>query len=346
MKAMVLTGIKKMELVNVPDPVLVNPDDVKIKMSVAGICGSDIHYYTWGNIGSQVVKYPFTVGHEGSGIIAETGPGVKHLKAGDKVAIDPAMPCFKCDQCLSGRSHTCRNLKFLGCPGQAAGLLSEYIVMPESSCIKLPGNLTLDHGTLSEPLSIGLYSVIKSGNIKGLNIGILGYGPIGMSVMLTAKAEGANAVYVTDKIPERLAVAASEGATWTGNPLKDDIVSEINKREPLGLDVVFECCGQQDAVDQAIEVMKPGGKLIVVGIPDLENWLITVDKTRRYENTILFIRRQVDCVEPVLEMMESGRVDAKNMITHRFPFEKTKEAFDFVADYRDGVMKAMVDIGN
>jgi threonine dehydrogenase-like Zn-dependent dehydrogenase len=92
--------------------------------------------------------------------------------------------------------------------------------------------------------------------------------------------------------------------------------------------------------------MKPGGKLIVVGIPDLENWLITVDKTRRYENTILFIRRQVDCVEPVLEMMESGRVDAKNMITHRFPFEKTKEAFDFVADYRDGVMKAMVDIGN
>ena len=177
-----------------------------------------------------------------------------------------------------------------------------------------------------------------------MNIGILGYGPIGMSVMLTAKAEGANAVYVTDKIPERLAIAASEGATWTGNPLKDDIVSEINK-EPLGLDVVLNAAASKMQLTKLL-VMKPGGKLIVVGIPDLENWLITVDKTRRYENTILFIRRQVDCVEPVLEMMESGRVDAKNMITHRFPFEKTKEAFDFVADYRDGVMKAVIDIGN
>jgi len=345
MKAMVLTGIKKMELRNVPDPVIVNPGDVKIKMSVAGICGSDIHYYIRGNIGSQVVKYPFTVGHEGSGIIDEIGPEVKHLKPGDKVAIDPAMPCFKCDQCLSGRSHTCRNLKFLGCPGQAEGLFSEYIVMPESSCIKIPDKLALDHGTLSEPLSIGLYSARKSGNVKGMNIGILGFGPIGMSVMLTAKAEGAKSVYVTDKIPERLTLAAKEGAIWTGNPLNVDVVSEINKREPLGLDVVFECCVQQEAVDQAVEIMKPGGKLIVVGIPDLENWLIKVDKTRRYENTILFIRRQVDCVEPVIEMIESGRINTKNMITHRFPLEKIKEAFDFVADYRDGVMKAVIDIG-
>jgi L-iditol 2-dehydrogenase len=346
MKAVVLTGIKKMELRNVPDPVIKNPGDVKIKMSVAGICGSDIHYYTWGNIGSQVVKYPFTVGHEGSGVIVEAGPEVKHFRPGDKVAIDPAMPCFKCDQCLSGRSHTCRKLKFLGCPEQAEGLLSEYIVIPETSCVKLPGNLTLDHGALSEPLSIGLYSVRKSGDIKGKNIGILGFGPIGMSVMLTARAEGARSVYVTDKIQDRLAVAVKEGATWTGNPLKDDVVSEINKREPLGLDVVFECCGQQEAVDQAVEIMKPGGKIIVVGIPDLENWLIKVDRTRRYENTILFIRRQVDSVEPVIEMMESGRINTKNMVTHRFPLDKTGEAFDFVADYRDGVMKALIDIGH
>lgn len=343
MKAMMLTAIRQMEIKDVPDVHISDPEDVIIKMKVAGICGSDIHYYVWGNIGSQVVKYPFTVGHEGSGVIVETGPAVKNLKPGDKVAIDPAMPCFKCDQCLSGRSNTCRNLSFLGCPGQAEGLLSEYIVMPESSCIKLPDHLNYDHGTISEPLSIGIYSVRKAGGVKGLRIGILGFGPIGMSVMLAAGAEGAESVYVTDKIPERLAIASKEGADWTGNPSEDNIVDIIKKREPLGLDVVFECCGQQEALDQAVEVMKPGGKIIVVGIPDLENWLLKVDRTRRYENSIHFIRRQVDCIEPAIELMGSGSIDVKNMITHRFTLEEAKEAFDFVADYRDGVMKAVID---
>jgi L-iditol 2-dehydrogenase len=343
MKAMMLTGIREMEIREVPDPVLSNPGDVKIRIIVLGVCGSDIHYYTSGRIGSQIVKYPFTVGHECAGEVVETGPIVTRVKKGDLIAVEPAMWCGKCDQCLSGRHHTCRRLKFLGCPGQAEGSLSEYIVMPETSCYTLSANLAPDHGAISEPLSIGIYSVKKAGEMRGANIGILGFGPIGMSVILAAKARGTGNIYVTDKVGSRLSIASKEKALWTGNPLNNNIVEEIKQREPLGLDIVFECCGQQEAIDQAIDLLKPGGKLIVVGIPEFERWSFNADDTRRREISIQFIRRQVDCVETALEMMNNGTINVGNMVTHRFPFGKTEEAFDLVAGYNDGVMKAMID---
>ncbi len=343
MKAMMLTGIRQMKMKDVPDPVIKNPREVKIRMSVVGICGSDIHYFTQGKIGSQKVIYPFTVGHEGAGVVVETGNEVTRVKTGDIIAIEPAMWCGTCDQCKAGRHHTCRKLKFLGCPGQAEGCLSEYIVMPDSSCYTLQKNLTPDHGSISEPLSIGVYSVKKAGEIKSAHIGILGFGPIGMSVMLAARAGKADKIYVTDKIGERLAIAAKEGAAWIGNPLKEIITDHIKLKEPPGLDVVFECCGQQDALDQAVDILKPGGKLIIVGIPQFDSWSLNVDTTRRHELSLQFIRRQVDCVETALEMMSDARIDVRNMVTHRFPFSRTGEAFDLVAGYSDGVMKAMID---
>jgi L-iditol 2-dehydrogenase len=343
MKSIKLTGIRRMEIVEVHEPSIENPGDVKIKMLAVGVCGSDIHYFTRGGIGSQTVTYPFTVGHEGAGIVTETGSAVKRVKAGDQVAIEPAMPCWKCDQCLAGRHNTCRSLKFLGCPGQAEGCLSEYIVMPETSCLPLHGTLTPDNGVISEPLSIGIYSVKQAFGIRGTKVGILGFGPIGMSVLLAAKEQGAGSLYVTDRIDERLAVAEHEGACLTANPGKVNVVGKILEKVPLGLDVIFECCGQQEAFDQAVDLLKPGGKLIGVGIPEFEVWSMSVEKTRRKELTIQFIRRQEDCVESALDLMDKGTIDVSNMITHRFPFEKTKEAFELVAAYGDGVMKALIE---
>lgn len=340
---MMLTGIRQMEMRDIPEPELKNPDDVKIKMTVLGICGSDIHYYTQGQIGSQKVNYPFTVGHEGAGIVVETGKSVKRVKPGDAIAIEPAMPCWKCDQCLAGRHHTCRNLRFLGCPGQAEGCLMEYIVMPEECCFPLSGSLTPDHGSISEPMAIGVYAVKKSGGVKGLKTGILGYGPIGMSVMLAASAEGADSFFITDKIDERIIIAVKEGASFTGNPAKEDIIKRLLEKENSGLDLVFECCGKQEAFDQAVEILKPGGRLVVVGIPEFDRWSMDVEKTRRKEISLQFIRRQVDCVETALDLMKSGTINIENMVTHRFPFKSTKMAFDLVSEYKDGVMKAMID---
>src|SRR5512145_1795791 len=198
MNAFVLTGLNKMEMMRVPKPRIVNPEDVLIQMASVGVCGSDIHYYTEGKIGSQVVQYPFTVGHEGAGVIEETGPSVTRVKRGDRVAIDPAMPCFICDQCVSGRYHTCRKLKFLGCPGQAEGCLSEFIVMPETSCFPIKDSITLDQAALSEPLAIGVYAAGLHGPLSGAKIAILGSGPIGISVLLPAIAYGAARVFMTD----------------------------------------------------------------------------------------------------------------------------------------------------
>jgi len=343
MKAMVLTGIRQMEMREVPDPKIVNDTDVLIKMERVGVCGSDIHYYTTGKIGSQVVEYPFPVGHEGAGTVIEIGSAVTHVKVGDEIAVEPAMPCWDCDQCNVGRPHTCRNLRFLGCPGQADGCLSEYLVMPETSCFKLDSSMVLDDGALSEPLAIGVYAVKQSIPMKGASVGILGFGPIGMSVLLPAQAEGAESIYVTDKIEERLAMARKLKVNYAGNPDQEDVVTKVSELEPNMLDVVFECCGKQEALENAIDLLKPGGKLMMIGIPEFDNWQFSADKGRRKEITFTNVRRQNHALEPTLEMMKNKAFDAHQMVTHRFSFDQTKKAFDLVDDYADGVMKAMID---
>jgi len=343
MKAMMLTGIRQMELKEVSTPAILNDRDVLIKMKTLGVCGSDIHYYVSGKIGSQVVQYPFTVGHEGAGEVEAVGKGVSMVKPGDRIAIEPAMPCWECDQCQAGRPHTCRNLRFLGCPGQAEGSLSEYIVMPETSCFKIPDKMSYDEAAISEPLAIGLYAVKQSIPMNGARVGILGFGPIGMSVMLPALAMGAKEVYVTDKIDERLRIAEKSGASLTANPDREDVVKKISGEVPELLDVVFECCGQQEAIDNAVDLLKPGGKLMVIGIPEFERWSFPVDISRRKELCIQNVRRQNEAVQPALDMMASGEMSVSAMATHRFSFERSKEAFDLVAAYSDGVMKAMID---
>jgi L-iditol 2-dehydrogenase len=344
MKSIVLTGLSRIEISHRPVPEIENPGDVLIRMRSVGVCGSDIHYYRTGRIGSQVVQFPFVLGHEGAGVIEKTGSGVTALKPGDRVAIDPAMPCHNCDQCRDGRPHTCRNLKFLGCPGQAEGCLSEYIVMPASSCIVLPENVTLDQGALSEPLSIGLYTVRSAGDIKGKAVGILGSGPIGLSVLQSAVAAGAGEVYVTDKIDERLAVASGIGAAWAGNIDTTDIVRDILERKPEQLSVVFECCGQQEAADQAVQLLKPGGTLMIIGIPEFERWTFGSDDMRRKEISIRNIRRQNESVNDTIQMIASGIIQPDRMQTHNFTLDETAEAFEMVAGYRDGVIKAMINL--
>jgi L-iditol 2-dehydrogenase len=332
-----------MEMREVPDPEIKKDTDVLVKMSAVGVCGSDIHYYTSGKIGSQVVEFPFTLGHESAGVVEAVGAGVTRFKPGDRIAVDPAMSCYACQQCKAGRPHTCLNLSFLGCPGQAEGSISEYLVMPEASCFALEDRTSLEVGALSEPLTIGVYACRLAGEMSGARVGVLGAGPIGLSVTLPALSLGASNVYITDKIDKRLEVARKAGVAWTGNPDTEDVVAAVSDTEPHGLDYVFECCGQQEAVDQAVEMLAPGGKLIMVGIPEVDRLSFTMDRMRRKEICFQNVRRQNDCTQLTIDMIESGCIDGEFMITHRFPFEKTKEAFDLVTNYEDGVVKAMIN---
>lgn len=345
MKAAVLTGIRQMELREVPAPKLQTDTQVLIRIERVGVCGSDVHYYTTGRIGSQIVEYPYTVGHEAAGVVKQVGPAVDRVKPGDRIAIEPAMSCWECDQCKSGRHHTCRNLRFLACPGQAEGCLSEYLVMPQECCFPLPASLSLDRAALAEPLSIGVYSVRLSGVPPEASIAVLGTGPIGLSVIAAARAAGVRSIYATDKIDARLGAAVKAGALWTGNPQTIDVVEHIQNREPLALDMVFECCGQQEALDQAVELLNPGGKLMIVGIPEVDRVSFSIDLLRRKEIAVQNVRRQHDCMQSALELIAGGDADLDFMITHHFPLRRTQEAFDMVAGYRDGVVKAMIDVG-
>ena len=340
MKAMMLTGIRQFEMQEVPSPKITSGDDVLIRMTTVGVCGSDVHYYSTGRIGSQVVDYPFTVGHEGAGIVEEVGTDVSRVKPGDRIAIEPAVSCWTCGQCRAGRPHTCEHLKFLGCPGQMPGCLSEYIVMPQASCFKIPDNMSLTEAAISEPLSVGLYSVLQSIPMAGAIVGILGAGPIGLSVLIAALLKGAKDISMTDKIDLRLDCARQNGASWTGNPDRKDVVASIGQGS---LDVVFECCGKQEALDEAVQLLKPGGKLMLIGIPTVDEVSFCIETLRRNEICIQNVRRQNHCVQPTIDMIAGGDVAVEFMATHRYKFAETPAAFDLVDGYQDGVIKAMVD---
>ena len=344
MKAQVLTGIGEMEMREVEKPTIKNDDDVLLKVEVVGVCGSDVHYYETGRIGSLVVEYPFRVGHEFTGRVEEVGGGVEDLQAGDIVVVEPAVVCGACDQCMMGRENTCRELKFLGCPGQLEGCLCEYIVMPRRCCFKIDNEVGVERGVLCEPFAIGVYAVEQAGTKAGDKAAILGAGPIGLSCLAAAKAVGADSIYVTDKIDERVEVTKNAGAVWAGNPERENIVEEILKQEGPGVDIVFECAGEQDAIDEAVKVLRPGGKLMLIGIPRVERISFVISEVRRKEITIVNVRRQNECTQKAIDLIASGKVDLDFMMTHRFSLEESKKAFDLVAGYRDGVVKALIKV--
>jgi len=344
MKAVALTGIRQMEVMDVPEPSIKRDSDVLLKVEMVGVCGSDMHFYETGRIGSEVVEYPFIVGHECAATVNAIGSSVTRVKVGDRAAVEPAIACHNCDQCKQGRENTCRNIKFLGCPGQVEGCLCEYIVMPEDCCFPVGDRLTLAQAVLCEPLAIAVYAVKQTRLRESADIAILGAGPIGLSCLVTAKAGNARTCYVTEKVKERVEVAAKSGATWVGNPNEEDIVKEILERQPAGIDAVFECAGQQETLDQAVELLKPGGKLMLIGIPRIERISFVIEKMRRREITLVNVRRQNKCTQNCIDLIASGKINVDFMATHRFKLEQTQEAFDMVAGYRDGVVKAMIEL--
>ena len=344
MKAAELTGIGRFHVVDKPRPRIEKDTEVCIAVHRAGICGSDMQYYTSGGIGNARISYPFTVGHECAGIIAEVGEKVSRVKPGDRVAVDPTVSCGECDQCLDGRVHTCRNIQFLGSPGELSGCMAEYIIMPETCCYPIPDSMSLEQALIAEPLAIGIYSV-KSALESGSGAsGVLGAGPIGLSVLTAAKAAGTGRVYVTEKLSHRLEAAAAAGADGCFNPDRQNVVSAVTEQEKEQLDVVYECCGEQEALDQGIELLKPGGKLLIVGIPKTNRVSFPIHQLRRKEITIINVRRQNDCTQEALDLITSGKGKVDFMSTHLFPLSDVEKGFQLVSEYGDGVIKAMVSM--
>ena len=341
MKAVQLIAKRSMSVVDVPDPGPPGPGDVLVRIARVGICGSDVHYYADGKIGSQIVEYPWTVGHEAAGTVLAVGRGVSRVRPGDRIAVDPAMPCHSCDQCLAGRPHTCRNMRFLACPGQVEGCLSEQFVLPEASCLLLPDKMSLEQAALVEPLSVGLYGVVLSPSPRAKKVAVLGAGPIGLCVLMVALNEGAAPAIVTEPIAARRAVARDCGA----DAVVDSADAELLVSEHGGgVDIVYECCGRQEALDLALELLTPGGTLMLIGIPEENRISFDINLLRRKELQVRSVRRQNGCMQRALDMIASGEVDAGRLVTHRFDLGRTPEAFDLVSRYADGVVKAVVSL--
>ncbi|MBM3295860.1 MAG: zinc-binding dehydrogenase [Candidatus Aminicenantes bacterium] len=342
MKAAVLTGPGRVEIREVPKPAVQSPDDVLLRTAVAGLCGSDLHYFTNEKVGSEAVTYPAVVGHECSAVVEGVGPEVRKVKPGDRVAVEPSISCGTCDRCLAGRENICRRIRFLGHPGERDGCLAEYFVMPEKCCFPVPAEMSMAEAMLAEPLSIALHALQLAGGAPAREIAVLGSGPIGLSIVLAAKAAGAAEVLATDIVEARVEAARRAGAVWSGNASTTDVARAILDLKPLGLDAVYECSGAPEAIAQAVEVVKPGGRIYQVGIPMAETITYPAAKLRRREISIQHVRRQNRCLERAIALIGMKVVRIAWLASHAFKLADTEKAFAMAAGRTDGILKAAI----
>ncbi len=344
MKVAYLIQKRKIVFEEINQPEIINNDDVLIRIKCVGICGSDVHYFLEGRIGDQIVKNKIILGHEASGEVVEVGKSVKSLKKGDKVAIEPGISCGKCIYCLKGKPNLCPYVKFLGTP-PVDGAFREYMVFPEKNLIKIPDGLGFEEGVLSEPLAIGVYATKLSKIEIGDNVVILGVGPIGLSVLFSVKMAGAGLIVVSDLIDERISFAKEIGADYTVDAKRQDIVEFVKKiTDNKGVNISFECAGKNETFKQIIHTSGIGGKCVILGIPSEDSIEFNPHVMRRKELLIINVRRSSFCTETALYMMKNSKILFSKIITHRYPFEKLEEALNLVAEYKDGVIKCVVNI--
>jgi L-iditol 2-dehydrogenase len=232
----------------------------------------------------------------------------------------------------------------MGVPDQAPGALAERSVIPAHCCFKIPDAVSLDEAMLVEPLSVALHAVRLAQLSQGAKIAVLGTGPIGLSILLCAKATVACTALATDLLDERLAVAERCGADATINARQCDVRAECTRAGMAEFDVVFECSGDPACVDQGQTLLGPGGTVVLVGIPPVDAVSFNPHPMRRNELRFQNVRRQNGCVEPVIKLIADGQLDPSPLVTHHFQMEQVSAAFDMVAGYRDGVIKAVIDV--
>jgi L-iditol 2-dehydrogenase len=341
-----LHGIRDVRIEEAPVPAP-GPDEVLLKIASVGTCGSDVHYYVEGAIGDQVVTEPIQMGHEFSAWIAGLGADVdnEELEIGQLVAVDPAIPCGVCESCLHGHPNLCPNVEFCGTP-PIDGVFAEYAVMPAENCFPLPEGFTPDEGALLEPLGIAIHTVDLAHLKAGETIAVLGAGPVGLLVAAVAKAAGAGAIYMTEPIAERREFALENYADAVFNPDEEDVVAAImDATDGRGVDVAFEAAGAEETPDQAAHIVRPGGKVVVAGIPSKDQMVMTASQIRRKGLTIKMVRRMKHTYPRAIRMVSTGMVDVAKLATHVFPLKRIEEAFELVSAYEDGVLRAMIRVG-
>jgi L-iditol 2-dehydrogenase len=308
------------------------------------VCGSDVHYYLEGRIGDQIVTGPIILGHEFSAWVAGLGEGVEGLEIGQLVAVDPAVHCGVCELCQHGHPNLCPDVRFCGTP-PIDGVYAEYTVKPAGNCFPLPEGFGPVEGTMLEPLGIALHTVDLAHLKPGQTVAVLGAGPIGLFTAAVARAAGAGAVYVTEPLAYRRQFALDTIADAALDPGETDVVAEIVRLTGgRGVDVAFEAAGAPETPDQAAGVVCPGGKVVVAGIPSDDLMTLTASTVRRKGLTIKLVRRMKHTYPRAIRLVQRGMVDVRPLATHLLPLERIVEAFEMVAAYQDGVLRAVIQV--
>jgi L-iditol 2-dehydrogenase len=343
MRAARLHGIRELRLENLPWPTPA-PGEVLLKVAAVGICGSDVHYYVDGRIGDQVVTAPIIAGHEFSAWVAGLGTGVEGLEIGQLVAVEPGIHCGECESCQQGHPNLCPKVRFCGTP-PINGVFAEYTVMPAENCFALPKELGPAEGAMLEPLGIAIHTV-DLGHVKpGQTVAVLGAGPIGLLTAAVAKAAGAAEIYMTEPLACRRQFARDYIAASTFHPHETDAVAEIMRLTGgRGVDVAFEAAGAPETPDQAAALARPGGKVVIAGIPSTDSMVLTASTARRKGLTIKLVRRMKHTYPRAIRLVQTGMVDVASLVTHRFPLARIAEAFEMVAAYDDGVLRAIIEV--
>ncbi len=344
MKAVRLHGRRDIRLEDIEEPGAPGAGEVLVAIRCVGVCGSDVHYYRDGKIGTQAVKKPIILGHEASGVVEETGRGVSGLVPGDHVALEPAVSCGKCECCLEGNPNLCPSVRFFGTP-PVDGVYCQRVRHPAGCVFRMPRTMSFEEGAMLEPFGIGLHAA-RLGSVRpGDDVAVLGCGPIGLVSVLAARLAGASRVFASDLLPERIEHARRLGAETVFRAQKEDVVKGIlESTGGRGVDVVLEAAGTLDTVEESMRIARHGGTAVLIGIPPEDRYEFSASFSRHRGLTIRLCRRMKHTYPRAINLASSGSADLGSLVTHRFPLEKVEDSLKLVDAYADGVIKAVIEI--
>ncbi len=343
MKVAVMEGIGKMGYTRRPIPVP-DADEVLVKLDYVGICGSDMHYYETGAIGNYVVEPPFVLGHEPGGIVAEVGNNVKHLKVGDRVALEPGKTCGHCEFCRQGKYNLCPDVVFFATP-PVDGVFQEYVAHEAALCFKLPENVGTLEGALIEPLAVGFHAANQGKAHAGQSAVVMGAGCIGLVSMMALKAEGVSRVYVVDVMPKRLEKALELGADGVINGKEQDAVEAVSQLTGgTGCDLVIETAGTEITTRQAVHMTKKGARIVLVGYSKSGEITLPMSLALDKELTFKTVFRYRHIYQMAIDAVASGRVNLKGIVTNIFDFDDIQNAMDRSVSDKASIVKAVVKI--
>ncbi len=343
MKVAVMNGVGQMGYTERPIPTP-KDDEVLVKLEYVGICGSDLHYYETGAIGSYVVEPPFVLGHEPGGVVVEVGKNVKHLKVGDKVALEPGKTCGQCEFCKTGRYNLCPDVIFFATP-PVDGVFQEYVAHEAGLCFKLPENVSTMEGALIEPLAVGFHAANLGDAHIGQTAVVFGAGCIGLVSMMALKAKGVSRVYVVDIMAKRLEKALELGADGVINGAERDAVEAVLELTGgAGCDLIVETAGTQITTRQAIHMAKKGSTIVLVGYSKSGEMTLPMSLSLDKELTFKTVFRYRHVYPMAIDAVAAGKINLKGIVTDIFELDDIQNAMDRSVADKANIVKAVVKI--